>query len=77
MDNKKYYNNLQDNFLPYIVVNYLHIEINEFRECIKNGDCYESTINKWLIKLHKKGNTLDHAIQIIYRARSIFMYQRL
>lgn len=74
---KKHYNNFQKNFISNIIINHLHIDINEFSKCIENGDFYESTLNKWVMKLYKKGNTPNNAIKIIYRARSIFMYQRL
>ncbi len=57
------------------IVQYLHMDIEDFEERLEQGGCYEQTINNWILKLYKKGVTSEDAIQIIYRAR-IFMITR-
>lgn len=67
-------NNLQKKFITHIV-QYLHMDITDFRKYGEDDKCYESIIYKWVIKLYQKGVTSERAIQIIYRAR-IFILTR-
>ncbi len=58
----------QQDFLKLIAESF-HIDINDFKESIEQGKCYESLLYQWSIQLYKKGVSIEEAIQIIYRTR--------
>lgn len=64
----------QEDYMTYIIENSLHIDRDDFLCCVKNGDCYENTLYRWIIKLYKKGTPSNAAIQMLYRARFLYMY---
>ncbi|GGX12797.1 hypothetical protein [Aquimarina muelleri] len=67
MKAKKYYKH-QKEFISSIVMHF-HIDINDFKDCIQAGKCYECLLYQWSIRLYKKGVPVEEAIQIIYRTR--------
>jgi hypothetical protein len=73
MKNKKSYKH-QKKFISHIV-QYLHMDMLDFKKCREEGKCYESIIYRWVIKLYKKDATPERAIQVICRAR-IFILTR-
>ena len=58
----------QQDFLKLIVESF-HIHIEDFKESIEQGKCYECLLYQWCIRLYKKGVPVEEAIQIIYRTR--------
>ncbi len=61
-------------YLRYIVES-LHMEIGNFMEALVSIDhgCYERIIYKWVLKLFQKGKTLEQTLEIIFRARGLFL----
>lgn len=69
-------NNPKKVFISRIIVKHLHMEMKDFKQCLKKGDCYEESIYRWLAKLYSQKKTVEYSVQVIYRARSLYMYQK-
>ncbi len=61
-------------YLQFIVES-LHMDIDSFIDALVSTDqgCYERIIYKWVFQLFQKDKTMEHALTIIYRARSLFL----
>ena len=57
------------------VLKMLHIKTDIFLNNLANHHDYEMVIYLWIDKLFTKGKTSEEAVQIIYKARNIFMLQ--
>lgn len=51
----------------------LHIKKDEFIYNLINYSPYEITLYLWINKLYSKGKSTDDAIQLIYKARNMFL----
>ncbi|TPN87392.1 hypothetical protein [Aquimarina algicola] len=51
----------------------LHLSTNQFMYNLVHYHHYEVILYAWMTKLYKKGKSSDEAIQLIYKARNLFM----
>ncbi len=74
MNTKSEYNLNYKDYLKYIVQS-LHMEVGSFMDALVSTEhgCYERIIYKWVLKLFQKDKTMDHTLDIIFRARSLFL----
>lgn len=70
----------EHNFNHYLnyILEFIHLPIEDFIQRIKSKDhyCYEKTIYIWSVKLFHKGYTADEALQIIQKARMLFLLRK-
>ncbi len=67
--------NVDHNDYMRFIVESLHMDIGSFMDALVSTDqgCYERIIYKWVFQLFQKDKTMEHALTIIYRARSLFL----
>ncbi|WP_281988970.1 hypothetical protein [Aquimarina aggregata] len=55
------------------ILKVFHLRMDEFIYKIVHHHPYEIVLYLWITKLYTRGKSTDEAIQIIYKARNIFL----
>lgn len=57
----------------YAILAALHLQIDRFMYRLVHCQPYEMIIYHWIMKLYDKGKAIDDTIDIIYKARNMFL----
>ncbi len=57
----------------YAILEALHLQMDSFMYNLVYCQPYEMIIYHWIMKLYDKGKAIDDTIDIIYKARNIFL----
>ncbi len=59
-----------------VILQALHLKFDQFIYNLAHREPYETIVYRWINKLYSQQKSSDQAIQLIYKARNVFLLDR-